>query len=206
MKADLVIKLQWMKVYFRTVVDKFHCAKKTWIISEKKELKFIERKKKLTISETFTNAPSSDLKPYVLEIFVLLMRAQARECIFKRHQMENSNDFETLLAESHCLMREYAKIHYDIQCNGIHLPPCWSALIPLKTEYFKSLSHVYFAKNLSKKMTADEKNRFKIIKAHLQASQASHEEILRIQRMSRELRVSKFFFYFLHSFFYFTHA
>ena len=144
-------------------------------------------------TETFTNAPSSDLKPYVLEIFVLLMRSQSRECIFKRLQMENSCDYEILLTESHCLMREYNKIHYDIQCNGINLPPCWQALIPLKTEYFKSLAHVYFAKNLAKNEAnmADEKNRFKIIKAHLQASQNSHEEILRIQRMSRELRVSK---------------
>lgn len=144
-------------------------------------------------TETFTNAPSSDLKPYVLEIFVLLMRSQSRECIFKRLQIENLCDYEILLTESHCLMREYNKIHYDIQCNGINLPPCWQALIPLKTEYFKSLAHVYFAKNLAKKEAnmADEKNRFKIIKAHLQASQNSHEEILRIQRMSRELRVSK---------------
>lgn len=127
------------------------------------------------------------------------MRAQARECIFRRLQMENSCDYETHLAESHCLMREYNKIHYDVQCNGISLPPCWQALIPLKTEYFKSLAHVYFAKNfaaINKKKkeasstVADEKNRFKIIKAHLQASQNSHEEILRIQRMSRELRVS----------------
>lgn len=136
--------------------------------------------------------------PYVLEIFVLLMRAQARECIFRRLQMENLYDYETHLAESHCLMREYNKIHYDVQCNGINLPPCWQALIPLKTEYFKSLAHVYFAKNLAnkkKETVADEKNRFKIIKAHLQASQNSHEEILRIQRMSRELRVSSFFFF-----------
>lgn len=120
------------------------------------------------------------------------MRAQARECIFKRLQMEKSCDYETLLAESHCLMREYSKIHYDVQCNGINLPPCWQALIPLKAEYFKSLAHVFFAKNLAKKETnmADEKNRFKIIKAHMQASQVSYEEILRIQRMSRELRVS----------------
>jgi hypothetical protein len=123
------------------------------------------------------------------------MRSQARECIFRRIQMENSCDYETQLVESNCLMREYTQIHYDIQCNGINLPPCWASLIPLKTEYFKSLSHVFFAKNLAKKETvADEKNRFKIIKAHLQASQVSHEEILRIQRMSRELRVSNIFF------------
>lgn len=147
-------------------------------------------------TETFTNAPSCDLKPYVLEIFVQLMRAQAHECIFKVLQMENSSDYERLLTESNCLMREYSKIHYDIQLNGINLPACWEALIPLKTEYFKSLSHVYFAKNLAKsdsqnnKDAMNDKNRLKIIKAHLQASQSSHEEILRLQRMCRELRVS----------------
>lgn len=110
--------------------------------------------------------------------------------------MENSRDYETLLIETHCLMREYSKIHYDIQTNSINFPACWEALIPLKTEYFKALSHVYFAKNIAngddaqKNEIADEKNRFKTIKAHLQAAQSSHEEILRLQRMCRELRVS----------------
>ncbi|KAG5679298.1 hypothetical protein PVAND_008876 [Polypedilum vanderplanki] len=150
------------------------------------------------ITETFTNAPSCDLKPHVLEIFVQLMRAQAHECVFKRLQMENSCEYDILLTESHCLMKEYNKIHYNIQCNGINLPACWEALVPLKTEYFKALSHVYFAKHLAKNESrkndvmiataVDEKNRLKIIKAHLQQSQSSHEEILRIQRMSRELR------------------
>ena len=146
--------------------------------------------------ETFTNAPSSDLKPNVLEVFVFLMRAQARECILRRLQMENPRDYETLLNESNCLMREYNKIHYDIQTNSINFPACWEALIPLKNEYFKALSHVYFAKNIAangdaqKNEIADEKNRLKTIKAHLQASQSSHEEILRLQRMCRELRVS----------------
>lgn len=148
--------------------------------------------------ETFTNAPSCDLQPFVLEIFVLLMRAQAHECVFKVLQMEISTDYERLLIESNSLMREYNKIHYDIQLNGISLPACWEALIPLKTEYFKSLSHVYFAKNVSKiesqnKDAMNEKNRLKIIKAHLQASQSSHEEILRLQRMCRELRVRSYY-------------
>jgi hypothetical protein len=127
------------------------------------------------------------------------MRAQAHECVFKRLQMENSSEYELLLAESLCLMKSYNKIHYDIQCNGINLPACWEALIPLKTEYYKALAHVYFAKNLAKNgarksddaaAAVDEKNRLKIIKAHLQQSQSSHEEILRLQRMCRELRVS----------------
>lgn len=147
-------------------------------------------------TETFTNAPSTDLQPFVLEVFVLLMRAQARECMLRKLQMENSRDscdYGTLLAETHCLMNDYAKIHYSIQTNSINLPACWEALVPLKTEYYKSLSHLYFAKRFSKSSTSeigDEKNRLKTIKAHLQASQAAHEEILRLQRMCRELRVS----------------
>lgn len=109
--------------------------------------------------------------------------------------MENPRDYGTLLIETQCLMREYNKIHYDIQSNSINFPACWEALIPLKTEYFKALSHVYFAKNIAnsdaqKNEITDEKNRLKTIKVHLQASQSSHEEILRLQRMCRELRVS----------------
>lgn len=125
------------------------------------------------------------------------MRVQAHECMLRKLQMEstsrNSTDYEVLLVETHCLMNEYAKIHVSIQTNAIALPPCWEALVPLKTEYYKSLSHLYFAKRFSKSSTSeigDEKNRLKTIKAHLQASQAAHEEILRLQRMCRELKVS----------------
>lgn len=123
------------------------------------------------------------------------MRAQAKECNLMMSKMTNSTDYETLLAESNSLMREYERIHYDIQFNNINMPPCWLSLIPLKTEYFKALSHVYFAKNsakCNKNQTGDEKNRFRIIKSHLQSAQSSHEEILRIVRMSKDLRVSLF--------------
>lgn len=36
------------------------------------------------IHETFTNAPSVDLKPQFLEILVSLMLAQARECLYEK--------------------------------------------------------------------------------------------------------------------------
>lgn len=141
--------------------------------------------------ETFTNAPSSDLKPVVLEVFVYLMRAQARECIYKRLQMKNHRDYETLLIETQCLMREYRKIHDDIQSNTeVNFPACWEALVPLKQKYYEAISHVYFAKNTVLTIDITDEHRLKTIKAHLQASQSCHEEILRIQRMCRELRVS----------------
>lgn len=40
------------------------------------------------ILETFTNAPSMDLKPQVLEVLVSLMLAQARECIYEKLKLQ----------------------------------------------------------------------------------------------------------------------
>lgn len=40
------------------------------------------------IHETFTNAPSMDLKPQVLQILVSLMLAQARECLYEKLQLQ----------------------------------------------------------------------------------------------------------------------
>lgn len=43
------------------------------------------------IHETFTNAPSMDLKPQVLQILVSLMLAQARECLYEKLQLQIEN-------------------------------------------------------------------------------------------------------------------
>ena len=40
------------------------------------------------IYDTFTNAPSMDLKPQVLEVLVALMLAQARECLFEKLKLQ----------------------------------------------------------------------------------------------------------------------
>lgn len=40
------------------------------------------------IHETFTNAPSMDLKHQVLQILVALMLAQARECLYEKLQLQ----------------------------------------------------------------------------------------------------------------------
>lgn len=40
------------------------------------------------ILEIFTNAPSMDLKPQVLDVLVLLMLAQARECLYEKLQLQ----------------------------------------------------------------------------------------------------------------------
>lgn len=40
------------------------------------------------IYDTFTNAPSMDLKPQVLDVLVCLMLSQARECLFEKLQLQ----------------------------------------------------------------------------------------------------------------------
>lgn len=111
------------------------------------------------IYDTFTNAPSMDLKPLVLEVFVLLMLAQARECLFEKLQLQidtlsmngSIHVFSDLAGEASQLMTEYSRIHQNIQNNYTHtyLPDCWLGLVPLKAEYYKALAHYYSAKSIN---------------------------------------------------------
>ncbi|XP_055711132.1 rhophilin-2 isoform X2 [Phlebotomus papatasi] len=113
------------------------------------------------IYDTFTNAPSMDLKPQVLEVLVALMLAQARECLFEKLllQMENmslkdpSHLHRDLSGEAAQLTMEYNDMHMSIQSSETHtyLPECWAGLVPLKAEYYKALSHYHAAKSISTK-------------------------------------------------------
>ncbi|KAL1398370.1 hypothetical protein pipiens_000215, partial [Culex pipiens pipiens] len=80
------------------------------------------------IYDTFTNAPSMDLKPQVLEVLVALMLAQARECLYEKlllqlEEMTNvdcSSLHRNLSGEATQLTREYQEIHRIIQSNEAH--------------------------------------------------------------------------------------
>uniref|UniRef100_A0A7G3AWS5 Putative signal transduction protein n=1 Tax=Lutzomyia longipalpis TaxID=7200 RepID=A0A7G3AWS5_LUTLO len=113
------------------------------------------------IYDTFTNAPSMDLKPQVLEVLVALMLAQARECLFEKLllQMENmslnnvSHLHRDLSGEAAKLTMEYNEMHASIQSTETqtYLPECWAGLVPLKAEFYKALSHYHTAKSISTK-------------------------------------------------------
>ncbi|GAB0094423.1 rhophilin-2 [Sergentomyia squamirostris] len=115
------------------------------------------------IYDTFTNAPSMDLKPQVLEVLVALMLAQARECLFEKLllQVENMTMKTTdkdhlhrdLSGEAAQLTMEYTDMHMSIQASETHtyLPECWAGLVPLKAEHYKALSHYHSAKSISTK-------------------------------------------------------
>ncbi|XP_018784819.1 PREDICTED: rhophilin-2 isoform X1 [Bactrocera latifrons] len=107
------------------------------------------------IYDTFTNAPSMDLKPQVLDVLVSLMLSQARECLFEKLQLqiealgltESSHLFKDLAGEAAQLTLEYNEMHKNIQMNDTHtyLPECWAGLVPLKAEFYKALAHHYEA-------------------------------------------------------------
>ncbi|XP_038115454.1 rhophilin-2 isoform X2 [Culex quinquefasciatus] len=110
------------------------------------------------IYDTFTNAPSMDLKPQVLEVLVALMLAQARECLYEKlllqlEEMTNvdcSSLHRNLSGEATQLTREYQEIHRIIQSNEAHtyLPECWAGLVPLKSEHYRALAHYHTAKSI----------------------------------------------------------
>ncbi|KAM8718983.1 hypothetical protein ACLKA7_011650 [Drosophila subpalustris] len=110
------------------------------------------------IYDTFTNAPSMDLKPQVLDVLVSLMLSQARECLFEKLQLqiealgltESSHLFRDLAGEAAQLSVEYNEMHKNIQVNDTHtyLPECWAGLVPLKAELYKALAHHYEARSI----------------------------------------------------------
>ena len=100
-----------------------------------------------------------DLKPFVLEVFVALMLAQARECLFEKLLLqlkdlpaeEMEQTYLELSGEALQLSTEFNRIHINIQSNNTHtyLPECWSGLVPLKNQYYCTLAHYYFAMSIN---------------------------------------------------------
>ncbi|KAH8238483.1 hypothetical protein KR032_007369 [Drosophila birchii] len=110
------------------------------------------------IYDTFTNAPSMDLKPQVLDVLVSLMLSQARECLFEKLQLqiealdlsESRHLYRDLAGEAAQLSYEYNDMHKNIQANDTHtyLPECWAGLVPLKAELYKAFAHYYEARSI----------------------------------------------------------
>lgn len=106
--------------------------------------------------------------------------------------------YRDLAGEANQLARKYSEIHTTVQSNETHtyLPEFWTAMVPFKAEFYKSLAHFNAAKSagdgLSKvdgypperpPLTDDV-----IRRQHLKEAIVSLEEARRIQRMSRDLK------------------
>ncbi|XP_045029029.1 rhophilin-2 isoform X1 [Daphnia magna] len=104
------------------------------------------------IVDNFTNAPSMDLAPQVLEAFILLMIAQARECLFEklllsyRGDSAPAQDIDAYLEqaqEAAELSESYHRVYdaLSIELVKDYVPDSWIALVQVKSQYYKAMAH-----------------------------------------------------------------
>ncbi|XP_044742961.1 rhophilin-2 isoform X2 [Chrysoperla carnea] len=107
------------------------------------------------IHENFTNAPSMDLGPEMLEMLVQLMLAQARECLFEKLELQSHDnrdiDIWLDLAQEAAQVGEiYGHVHQLITCDPVkdYVPYSWIALVNVKKQHYLALSHYHCAMGL----------------------------------------------------------
>ncbi|KAL7304451.1 hypothetical protein TKK_0003246 [Trichogramma kaykai] len=104
------------------------------------------------IHESFTNAPSMDLGPDMLDMLVQLMLAQARECLFEKLELQSrdARDAEVsldLAQEAAQVSAVYADVHAMISREPVrdYVPESWIALVLVKREHYLALAHRHCA-------------------------------------------------------------
>lgn len=108
--------------------------------------------------------------------------------------------YRDLAGEANQLARKYSEIHTTSQSNetNTYLPEFWTAMVPFKAEYYKGLAHYNASKSVGEGVSKIDgypsdkpaPSEDVIRRAHLKEAVASLEEARRIQRMSRDLKVS----------------
>lgn len=104
------------------------------------------------IHENFTNAPSMDLGPEILEMLVQLMLAQARECLLEKLQLQSEEnrtiDICLDLAQEAAELAEcYGHVHDLISHEAVHdyVPYSWISLTQVKREFYTGQAHCHAA-------------------------------------------------------------
>ncbi|KAJ8952614.1 hypothetical protein NQ318_004161 [Aromia moschata] len=104
------------------------------------------------IHENFTNAPSMDLGPEMLEMLVQLMLAQARECLLEKLQLQSEENRSVdicfdLAQEAAHLAECYNHVNQLITHDSVrdYLPYSWSSLVLVKREYYAGMAHYHVA-------------------------------------------------------------
>ncbi|XP_033210683.1 rhophilin-2 isoform X4 [Belonocnema kinseyi] len=104
------------------------------------------------IHENFTNAPSMDLGPDMLDMLVQLMLAQARECLFEKLELQSrdSRNIDVsldLAQEAAQVSTVYSDVHGLITREPVrdYVPESWVSLILVKREHHLALAHKHCA-------------------------------------------------------------
>ncbi|KAG5305842.1 RHPN2 protein, partial [Pseudoatta argentina] len=129
------------------------------------------------IHENFTNAPSMDLGPDMLEMLVQLMLAQARECLFEKleFQSKDSRNIDVCLdlaQEAAQVAAIYNDVHGLISREPVrdYVPETWISLILVKREHHLALAHKHIAVGLLDRPIAEFRVETKLTLEHIQKS------------------------------------
>ncbi|XP_012257775.2 rhophilin-2 isoform X1 [Athalia rosae] len=129
------------------------------------------------IHENFTNAPSMDLGPEMLEMLVQLMLAQARECLFEKLELQSrdSRDIDIsldLAQEAAQVAAVYADVHSLISREPVrdYVPESWVSLVMVKREHHLAMAHKHCAVGLLERPVAEMSAENRLTLEHIQES------------------------------------
>lgn len=148
------------------------------------------------IHENFTNAPSMDLGPEMLEMFVQLMLAQARECLLEKLDLQSKDNRSVdicldLAQEAAHLSECYHDVNTLLTSEAVHdyVPYSWVSLIQVKKEYYTGLAHYHVATGIlhkeASKMSATTRDTLQFLHAEV----ASTELDIRLPKDEGERRL-----------------
>uniref|UniRef100_A0A8D8V8P2 Rhophilin-2 n=1 Tax=Cacopsylla melanoneura TaxID=428564 RepID=A0A8D8V8P2_9HEMI len=137
------------------------------------------------VQENFTNAPSMDLGPPMLDMLIQLMLAQARECLFQKVQLQTTEkcDFQHMLElaqEAAQVAEVYMSLLSLITVPEVkdYVPFSWISLIQVKKEHYLALSHYYCASGLLNKSLANISSNTQTVLSYLHIPQENKKNIL----------------------------
>ncbi|XP_065200233.1 rhophilin-2 isoform X2 [Planococcus citri] len=104
------------------------------------------------IQENFTNAPSMDLAPHMMDMLIQLMLAQARECLFEKLELQSQDkrdvDISLDLAQEAAQVADvYSLVYNLISVPAVrdYVPYSWIALTQVKREHYAAIAHYHSA-------------------------------------------------------------
>ncbi|UYV66048.1 RHPN2 [Cordylochernes scorpioides] len=102
------------------------------------------------IRANFSNAPSVDLSPEILDLLMQLMTAQAKECLYEKLLIQDQAGLEKALEaaqEAASVAEVYGQLKQAVsqapESVKSHLPTSWLSLVLVKHEHYSGLAHCH---------------------------------------------------------------
>lgn len=148
------------------------------------------------IHENFTNAPSMDLGPEMLEMLIQLMLAQARECLLEKLELQSEDNRSIdicldLAQEASQLSDCYNGVHRLITHPSVrdYVPYSWTSLVSVKREYFSGMAHFHAATGILHKEAINMSETTKDTLQYLHIESASTQLDIRVPKDETERRL-----------------